>query len=304
MAESKNTGKKPGRPKKTPVVEETKEEVVFFDVPEEQTVNTAEKAEPTEENVLTVNADDVTGINYDGSETPLTELAPELKGEEVEVPAEAIVHEEPETPQAEPTFTLADVQKMVAEAVAKATAEIQAKATTVPQIVQVANDTEMVQFLWQAEVSVDNTIAFGEGGIYGQITGKTGSFYVPKRDLSRVLSELNRYFLKKRWLIVVSGLNEEEREALGVNYKEGEILDKKAFAKMVELGDQMLEIYPNLCEGHKKMVAQRYADAYHDGSPYVTRDIVVKLNEMSKTAKNQKGDFIAIIEEMNARDAQ
>lgn len=304
MAESKNTGKKPGRPKKTPVVEETKEEVVFFDVPEEQTVNTAEKAEPTEENVLTVNADDVTGINYDGSETQLTELAPELKGEEVEVPAEAIVHEEPNTPQSEPTFTMADVQKMVAEAVAKATAEIQAKTTTVPQIVQVANDTEMVQFLWQAEVSVDNTIAFGEGGIYGQITGKTGSFYVPKRDLSRVLSELNRYFLKKRWLIIVSGLNEEEREALGVNYKEGEILDKKAFAKMVELGDQMLEIYPNLCEGHKKMVAQRYADAYHDGSPYVTRDIVVKLNEMSKTAKNQKGDFIAIIEEMNARDAQ
>lgn len=304
MAESKNTGKKPGRPKKTPVVEEAKEEVVFFDVPEEQTVNTAEKAELAEENVLTVNADDVTGISYDGSETPLTELASELKGEEVEVPEKTIVHEEPETPQAEPTFTMADVQKMVAEAVAKATAEIQAKTTTVPQIVQVANDTEMVQFLWQAEVSVDNTIAFGEGGIYGQITGKTGSFYVPKRDLSRVLSELNRYFLKKRWLIVVSGLNEEEREALGVNYKEGEILDKKAFAKMVELGDQMLEIYPNLCGGHKKMVAQRYADAYHEGSPYVTRDIVVKLNEMSKTAKNQKGDFIAIIEEMNARDAQ
>mgnify|MGYP007002656404 FL=1 len=304
MAESKNTGKKPGRPKKTPVVEEAKEEVVFFDVPEEQTVNTAEKAELAEENVLTVNADDVTGISYDGSETPLTELASELKGEEVEVPEKTIVHEEPETPQAEPTFTMADVQKMVAEAVAKATAEIQAKTTTVPQIVQVANDTEMVQFLWQAEVSADNTIAFGEGGIYGQITGKTGSFYVPKRDLSRVLSELNRYFLKKRWLIVVSGLNEEEREALGVNYKEGEILDKKAFAKMVELGDQMLEIYPNLCGGHKKMVAQRYADAYHEGSPYVTRDIVVKLNEMSKTAKNQKGDFIAIIEEMNARDAQ
>lgn len=35
MAESKNTGKKPGRPKKTPVAEEVKEEVAFFDVPEE-----------------------------------------------------------------------------------------------------------------------------------------------------------------------------------------------------------------------------------------------------------------------------
>ena len=73
---------------------------------------------------------------------------------------------------------------------------------------------------------------------------------------------------------------------------------------MVELGDKILEIYPNLCEGHKKMVAQRYAEAYQSGSPYVTRNIVVQLNELSKTATNPKGDFVSIIEEMNARDAQ
>lgn len=298
MAESKNTGKKPGRPKKTPVAEEVKEEDVFFDVPEEdQTVNTAEKAEEGSENVLTVNADEVTGITYDGSEIPLTEVAPELKGETVEVPKSASV-------AAEPTFTMADVQKMVAEAVAKATANIQAAPTVVPQIVQIANDTEMVQFLWQAEVAEDNTVFFGEGGLYGQVTGKTGSFYVPKKDLSRVLTELNRYFLKKRWLIIVSGLTDEEREVLGVDYKDGELLDKQAFAKMVELGDKMLEIYPNLCEGHKKMVAQRYAEAYQSGSPYVTRGLVVQLNELSKTAKNPKGDFVSIIEEMNAREAQ
>lgn len=298
MAESKNTGKKPGRPKKTPVAEEVKGEDVFFDVPEEdQTANTAEKAEAGEENVLTVNADDVTGITYDGSKVPLTEVAPELKGETVEVPKS-----EPIT--VEQTFTMADVQKMVAEAVAKATANIQAAPAVVPQIVQIANDTEMVQFLWQAEVAEDNTVFFGEGGLYGQITGKTGSFYVPKKDLSRVLTELNRYFLKKRWLIIVSGLTDEEREVLGVDYKEGELLDKQAFAKMVELGDKMLEIYPNLCEGHKKMVAQRYAEAYQNGSTYVTRGLVVQLNELSKTLKNPKGDFVSIIEEMNARDAQ
>lgn len=299
MAESKNTGKKPGRPKKTPVAEEVKEEDVFFDVPEEdQTANTAEKAEAAEEeNVLTVNADDVTGITYDGSEVPLTKIAPELKGETVEAPKSAPI-------TAEPTFTMSDVQKMVAEAVAKATANIQAAPAVVPQIVQIANDTEMVQFLWQAEVAEDNTVFFGEGGLYGQITGKTGSFYVPKKDLSRVLTELNRYFLKKRWLIIVSGLTDEEREVLGVDYKEGELLDKQAFAKMVELGDKMLEIYPNLCEGHKKMVAQRYAEAYQNGSTYVTRGLVVQLNELSKTLKNPKGDFVSIIEEMNARDAQ
>lgn len=298
MAENKTTGKKPGRPKKTPVAEEAKEEDVFFDVPEEDyTANTAEKADADKENVLSVNADDVTGIRYDGSEVSLTEVAPELAGETVEVHTET-------SNQAEPTFTMADVQKMVAEAVAKATANIQAAPAVVPQIVQVANDTEMVQFLWQAEVAEDNTVFFGEGGLYGQVTGKTGSFYVPKKDLSRVLTELNRLFLKKRWLIIVSGLTDEEREVLGVDYKDGELLDKQAFAKMVELGDKMLEIYPNLCEGHKKMVAQRYAEAYQNGSPYVTRSVVVQLNELSKTVKNPKGDFSFIIEEMNARDAQ
>ena len=298
MAESKNTGKKPGRPKKTPVAEEVKEEVAFFDVPEEgQTTNTAEKAASGKDNVLTVNAEDVVGIGHDGSETPLTTLDPTLKGETVEVPKKAPI-------AAEPTFTMADVQKMIAEAVAKAAADFQAKPAVVPQIVQVSSDTEMVQFLWQAEVAEDNTVFFGEGGLYGQVTGKTGSFYVPKKDLSRVLTELNRYFLKKRWLIIVSGLTDEEREVLGVDYKDGELLDKQAFAKMVELGDKMLEIYPNLCEGHKKMVAQRYAEAYQSGSPYVTRNIVVQLNELSKTAKNPKGDFVSIIEEINARDAQ
>ena len=108
MAENKNTGKKPGRPKKTPVAEEVKEEDVFFDVPEEdQTSNTAEKAETGKENILSVNADDVTGIRYDGSEVPLTEVAPELAGETVEVHTET-------SNQAEPTFTMADGCKCTA----------------------------------------------------------------------------------------------------------------------------------------------------------------------------------------------
>lgn len=298
MAENKNTGKKPGRPKKTPVAEEVKEEDVFFDVPEEdQTANTAEKAETGKENILSVNADDVTGIRYDGSEVPLTEVAPELAGKSIEVHTET-------SKKAEPTFTMADVQKMVADAVAKAVANVQPQTPVTPQIIQVANDSEMVHFLWEAPVADDNVVFFGEGGIFGQIVGKSGSFYVPHRDLSRVLTDVNRVFMARRWLIVVSGLSDDEREALGVNYKDGEILDKRVFARMAEYSDEMLSLYPKLCEGHKKMVAQTYAEEYALGNPNITREIVVKLNEMSKTPKNQRGDFISIIEEMNARDAQ
>ncbi len=173
-----------------------------------------------------------------------------------------------------------------------------------PQVVQVMADTEKVHFLWQAEVSDSNVVHFGDGGMYGRIVGKTGSFYVPKSDLSRVLTEVNRLHLKRRWLIIVSGLDDEERAALGVDYKEGELLDKRAFAKMVDLGDEILEIYPALCEGHKKMVAQRYAEAFHKNNPNVTRERVLALNAMSKEAGSEKGDFTPIIEMMNQRDAE
>lgn len=215
-----------------------------------------------------------------------------------------VVETTPEEPVAAPSETDAlreqnELLKKQLEAMQK-----QMESLAKPQVVQVMADTEKVHFLWQAEVSDSNVVHFGDGGMYGRIVGKTGSFYVPKSDLSRVLTEVNRLHLKRRWLIIVSGLDDEERVALGVDYKEGELLDKRAFAKMVDLGDEILEIYPALCEGHKKMVAQRYAEAFHKNNPNVTRERVLALNAMSKEAGSEKGDFTPIIEMMNQRDAE
>lgn len=207
-------------------------------------------------------------------------------------------------------YTAEQVAQMVKEASEKAAAAAVAEALknipqqTVPQIVQVSTSAEQVHFLWMAPVADDNVVQFGDGGMYGNIVGKTGSFYVPKPDLSRILTEMNRRFMAQRWLLVVSGLTDEEREALGVDYKSGEVLDKRAFAKLVELGDELLDIYPALCEGHKVMAAQMYADAYRQGSWYVTRERTVKLNALSKRKGHEKGDFIAIIEDMNEKDAK
>ena len=168
-----------------------------------------------------------------------------------------------------------------------------------PQVIQISADTEKVQFLWQAEVADDNVTSFGDGGMYGRIVGKTGVFYVPKNDLSRILTSMNRYFLDERWLIVVSGLTDDEREALGVNYREGELLDRNAFARMVELEDGILDIYPNLCDGHKEMVAKRYNEAYEAGSEHVKRDVVEALYGMAKAAGRPE-DFKGILDRMNA----
>lgn len=231
------------------------------------------------------------------------EAAEEKVVAEATEPAE-VAETTPEEPVATPSETDAlreqnELLKKQLEAMQK-----QMESLAKPQVVQVMADTEKVHFLWQAEVSDSNVVHFGDGGMYGRIVGKTGSFYVPKSDLSRVLTEVNRLHLKRRWLIIVSGLDDEERVALGVDYKEGELLDKRAFAKMVDLGDEILEIYPALCEGHKKMVAQRYAEAFHKNNPNVTRERVLALNAMSKEAGSEKGDFTPIIEMMNQRDAE
>ena len=168
-----------------------------------------------------------------------------------------------------------------------------------PQVIHVAADTERVHFLWQAPVSDNNVVLFGEGGMYGRITGRTGSFFVPKNDLSRILDSQVRIFLDRRWLIVLDGLNEDEREALGVNYRPGEILDKRAFAHITELGDELLEVYPGLCASHKEIVGKRWYEAWKAGDGNVTRARTEALLRMTREAGLNIGGFAAVIEGMN-----
>lgn len=213
--------------------------------------------------------------------------------EEVKTVTTPLVEPE-ETPK---MFTEADVQAMIAKAVAEAMAQK-------PQVVVQTTppDTERVQFLYMAEVADDNYQDFGPNGMYGSITGKTGAFSVPKAEMSRVMDSMFRFMLERRWIIVVSGLTDEEREAYGVDYKDGEVLDRQAFTRMVELGDQMLEIFPNLCAGHREMVAKRYYEAYVTGNPAVTRERVVELNKISRKLDGGDGKFVKIIELMNEAD--
>ena len=221
----------------------------------------------------------------------------ETKTDEVEVIGKAPVEMKQEDQR---DLEIEELKKQLAEM-----QEMLKQAQFAPQVVQVApQEAERVHFLFEAEVADDNIFSPGENGRYGRIIGKTGSFYVPKSEISSVMDAQFRSMLENRWIIVVSGLSEDEREAFGVDYKEGEYLDKKAFAKMVDLGDEMLEIYPKLCKGHQEMVAKRYYEAYKNGNPKVTRELVVKLNALSKKAGSEKGDFIGIIELMNEADTK
>ena len=230
------------------------------------------------------------------------------KAAEKEPQAEAVEKKEPE-PKEEKAPERDRVSELE-EMVRRLQEQLAAKD---PQIIQVMNDGEKVVMRFQSECADDNLAIFGPNGMYGQVTGKVGRVVVPKSEWSRFYTSEMRYLLDTRQLIVLSGMSEDEREAYGVNYKPGEVLDEKAFRKLVDLGDELLAIYPKLCLSHQEMIARRFIDAYMQGNPKAhDRALVTALNELSKSnyvnlpAKDPRrlGAFYPVIEMMNEKEAQ
>lgn len=208
-------------------------------------------------------------------------------------------------------FTAEDVQRMIADAMAKQQAEFAKQLAQVqtPQVIQYSGDSEKVIMRFQAEVADDNVAEFGQGGMFGKVTGKRGTIQIPKSEFSRFYNEQTKWMMEKRWLIVLSGMTDEERELYGVKYRPGEVLDDMAFAKMLDMSDEeMLKTFPALCESCREMVARRFRDAYSKRDHRVVGrlDLVRALNRMSKEDYNglpdgdlrKKGLFATLLSDM------
>ena len=259
---------------------------------------------------LRVKAEDVTAVGADGSETPLTELEPGLKGETVEVPKEAVVAApENGTGQAEPErmYTAAEVQDIAAKAAAEAVAK--AMAGVKPQVVQVMADTEKVTLRWCAPVADDNLAVFGPNGMYGTVTGKNGTVMVPKSEWSRFYDETARRLIDRRWLVVLSGMTDEERALYRCRYRKGEVLDEKAFRCAVSMGDKLLDIFDDLCTEHQEMVAKAYYEAWERGEvTEADRSLLKTLNAKNRTRyadcpkedPRHRGMFAPVIAALNS----
>ena len=229
--------------------------------------------------------------------TKKTAKKEEIK-EEIKLP-ELAAPETAEQPAEQPkSYSEAELQAMIAAAVAKAMAELAAKPAEQPA----APARERIMLLWMAPVAEDNVQDFGPQGRFGRITGSYGSFYVPKDDFPQILDGMARMFLERRWLIVVSGLDDAERDAFGVNYKPGELLDQQAFRRLAEQGMKLLDIYPALCPGHKKIVAASVYEAWKGGNKAVTRGLVKELNRLCRKIDPEERTFRAILDEMNVAE--
>lgn len=194
------------------------------------------------------------------------------------------------------TFTKEQVDNMIVQAVAKALAQQQNNQT----IVQVAKE-EYVTILYIGAIANGTVVALPK---WGQITYAGGMLDIPKKDfLQGIGIQVNNALLRKRSLIVLNGLTDEERKRFGVEYKEGEYLTTEMFFSLLDFDkDKIVEIFSKLCETHKRTVAKIFMSAYfekHDNR--INRETIRALNKVSKSVE-ENGLFTPIIEDMNEKD--
>lgn len=205
-----------------------------------------------------------------------------------------------------PTFTEEQVRAMIDEALAKYAAE-----NPQGQLLEAPENDGVVTIIWQAEVNDANELLIGPNGKYGVITGKHAVIPIQHRDfVGDFRTTTMQYFLKTRNLIVVDGLTDDERKVYGLEYKQGEYLEPAVYERLIEMGDDVLEIFPKLHPTWREMVATKFTDAYEKKTLKCSRETLLALNAISKKDyanlpkgdMRRKGAFYAIIHSMNAED--
>ena len=195
-----------------------------------------------------------------------------------------------------------ELKAIVAEASRKAAIEaVEAYKASQPQtVVQVAKD-EYVTVLFVGAIAGGTTVSMPK---WGQITYAGGMLDIPKKEfLQGIGVQVNAALLRERQIIVVSGLTDEERRRFGVDYKEGEYLTDKALYELIGYDkEKVCDIFKNLCDAHKRIVAKIYLSAYFEkNDKRVNRETVKALNDLSKKV-DEAGLFTPIIEDMGRKD--
>lgn len=197
-------------------------------------------------------------------------------------------------------YSTADIQAVLQTPEAQALMQsmvAQMVAAQKPTVVQVApQKEEMVTLLYMGAVAEGSRVNLGEK--LGEIMGRGGTRTISKTVFFENMTPgvLNR--LKDRRLIVLDGLTDEERERYGVNYKDGELVSKDIYYKLLDLDeDTVVSVFKKACYRHKQLIASLYADAYGMGDNRINQPLIQKLNKASK-AIDKDGMFTAILKDM------
>ena len=210
--------------------------------------------------------------------------------------------------EAPKTFTYDEVQKLIENA-------IREYASAQPNVVQVSTEKPLVKMVFMDDCSDDNVLQFGINGKFGSITGPIGYINVPKDEwLGEFRDNLVQTLLASRKLIVLDGLTDEERMMHNVNYADGEVLNEQLFRTILDHIEELPKIYKKLCPAMKQIVATRFQTGFdaHDPRVLQNRDIIVKLNKISKADfadapdndPRKNGLFINIVKGLNKNDEE
>ena len=142
-----------------------------------------------------------------------------------------------------------------------------------------------VTLIYLAEVSPENLLTLPS---YGSL--RPGSVLTVKKSEwgGKFMSPLAVKLLRRRHLIVASGLDYEERERWGVNYKEGEVLDARAFDKLLDMDKGALcDMFSRLCPEHQRFVVRRFITAFETHDNRVSVDKARALNDLCRNGENE-----------------
>lgn len=202
-----------------------------------------------------------------------------------------------DSPASEKMYTYEEVQTIVKEAVTQAVAEaLKNSGNQGSQVVVVPE--EKVTLLFIGGIAKGTSVNLGK---LGKINKDGGTIDISKKEFLQGINETIDLLLAKRKLIVINGLDEEEKERYGVQYEDGTLLTAKQYHKLLDYADDTIcEIYDKLCDQHQETVARVIISAYTEAKdPRVNTEKLKKLNKISKK-KHPEGVFTEILKKINA----
>lgn len=190
-------------------------------------------------------------------------------------------------------FSRDEVQKMIAEAVAKALAE-----SKTGNVIHVKTD-EYVTVTYIGPMAPRTVLDLGD---WGKINRSGGTLKIPKEKFLQGIDYRMEKRMEKRKLIVLNGLTEEEMERYGVKYRDGELMTERVYANLCKLPPQdLISIFGNLCEWHKKTFANTIESEYFEkGSSTIDVDTLKTLNNMSRSV-DKKGLFRHMLDDIGQK---
>lgn len=173
---------------------------------------------------------------------------------------EAVKEAPAEKEEAKREYTAAEIQALIDAAVAKAMANAP----------RTGGDEELVTLLYIGGIAKGTVVAL-EG--MGNIIGDGGMLTVTKKTFFSNLGATANLLLRKRQLIVIDGLTEDERSRYGVLYTEGELMSAAVYQRLPDYSAAELgSIYRNLCPEHREIVRRVMHSAFLDGDGRISPD--------------------------------